>query len=235
MTAPLLPAELIQQIARNLKFEELSRCRQVSRTWYASIPGSDRTLYEKLFHRSQTPLSGEPFLFIHILVRDYPQRRQDGLSRTAFALSIETIAHADTHGGRSWHPIASNIGRYLDVITGVNRRKMLTFSTLDELGLKTGGLRERWSGTDGGWRDMLVCVPSTKKVRLAVRWKLPHQICEGALQPVDAHLVNEDGVRMSQVVDVIREQLERAPGEMSIQYPVLPLYDFSDWDRIRGW
>jgi hypothetical protein len=77
----------------------------------------------------------------------------------------------------------------------------------------------------------LVCVPATQKLQLAVQWKLPHQICAGRPEPVEAHLMNEDCVRMGEVADVIGEQLERAPWEMSIQYTALPLYDWGNWDR----
>jgi hypothetical protein len=241
MTAPPLPRELIQQIARHLNLADLLRCKQVSKQWYRSIPGDDSVLYERLFHGSRTTQSGKPFLFIHMLIRDYRQRQHDGSSKTAFALSIETLSHAESG---IWHPIASNIGRYLDVITGARGtavgnmlgvKERYAFSSLEELGTKTRNLRERLEATDGAWRDDLVCVPSTRKLRLAVRWKSPRQICAGVLEPVDLHLTNESGVRMGQVADAIREQLERAPGEMSVCYPVLPLYDFGDWDRTRGW
>lgn len=80
---------------------------------------------------------------------------------------------------------------------------------------------------------MLVCVPATKNLRLAVRWKQPRRICVRALQSVATYLANADEARMSQVVDDIRGQFERASSEMSMQR-VLPVYDFDDWDRTRG-
>jgi hypothetical protein len=230
-----LLVELFVKILRQLDLPTLLRCRQLSRGWYKCIHGEDLGICNKLFRESKTIQSGEPFLFVYILVTDYPQARQDGPPRTAFALGIETIAYVTTHENTIWHPIASNIRRCLDVITGEEPRKLYTFSALDELGLKTAGLRERLREIDGSWPDMLVCVRSTKKLRLAVRSKLPHQICAEALQPVDTHLVNEDGVETGHLVDVIREQLELAPWEMSVRYPVLPLYNWGDWDGIRGW
>lgn len=51
---------------------------------------------------------------------------------------------------------------------------------------------------------MFVRVPSTERLRLAVRWKLPHQICAGVVEPIDIYITSEAGVRMGQVVYAIR-------------------------------
>lgn len=142
---------------RSLEFLDLPLCHRVCNTWYTYLPGNEPTLCEELFIRSRETQPNRPILLLHIVVQD--SLRSFSMS-TQFMLRIEPIALSDPD---DWHPMAKNLGQYPDIITGEgNPSKPYTLCTLDELERKTESLRERMRGKDGGWRDMLVCRPSTK-------------------------------------------------------------------------
>lgn len=114
MNAPSPPAEPIQQIPRNLKFEDLIRCRQVLRSWCnpylapiarcvrGSSMGHGR-------HNKARPLD-----------RSHLDQRLSVDTARRFIKDYSHTEHRDheSSGDGSWLSMARNVGRYLNVIMG---------------------------------------------------------------------------------------------------------------------
>lgn len=154
MTAPSLPADLLQQTARSLDFLDLLRRRQVCRDWYDSIPDNEPVLRERLFLRSRTLRSDFPYLSTYIGQRLYTKRsqrfvensihakRRDHLSSRKGAVASYSYKHKTAYGCHHWRgarepssatfarikrasrSVGSLLGRYAFQVLQTRRQRM---------------------------------------------------------------------------------------------------------------
>lgn len=153
-----------------------------------------------------------PFFSIGLATKRLIIRRSKTPTGTDYALNVKHFSLA-----KGWHPLVENMEHYFDLITDEEKSSYFyRFFTLEDLAWKTHEPCQRMEEGYGKWRNMLACIPSAEKVHVVTRREFPYHL--GTWDHVETETMNKDRVRLGQIVDLIREELEQAPWELDDSY-----------------
>ncbi|KAF2131608.1 hypothetical protein P153DRAFT_199632 [Dothidotthia symphoricarpi CBS 119687] len=206
-----VPPEILQTIFRHLSFYDLIRCQRVCKDWRAHLPGNDPRLQEALYQRAKFAVSDKhpdttPQIHLHLEIDMKLNRQPNELPRIAFDIGTSSLRKT-SFGKTVPHPVLSGWNEFMPLVNPNFKIQekhrvcnQLRFFSFDELKQLTD--TSKFAGhykQDGSWRNMFMCFPTVKELKLLVCWPI---------KETTQYIKDDEGVTLGRFVDLLRMQLK---------------------------